>query len=323
MRKIVAVMLLVVTCAYADVPNEVTYQGRLREYDQPVSGTRTMNFRIYGSASGTGFLWESGNVDIVVTTGTFNYMMRPDVDWRVKDCWIETVVSGKTLTPREKITSQVFALHSRTSEDISKTDGNNINFTIGNTPKAILSSNGEFKSLVNGTTFYMVPRGAIIMWSGAITDIPGGWVLCDGTNGTADLRDRFIMGAGGEGDKGQGIITSNSRIISSQQLPPHSHNCNSVNVDHYHTIGSSGDHSHSAVIGVRSGGDWSSGGSGTINYGQVNGNGSHTHKSECATTEEGCSSQNHNHGVNDAGQTRGAEIDFRPAYYRLAFIMKL
>ncbi|MCK5603363.1 tail fiber protein, partial [Candidatus Pacearchaeota archaeon] len=38
--------------------------------------------------------------------------------------------------------------------------------------------------------------GYIIMWSGAIADIPPGWVLCDGNNGTPDLRNRFIIAAG-------------------------------------------------------------------------------------------------------------------------------
>ncbi|MBA7658499.1 hypothetical protein ES703_66455 [subsurface metagenome] len=33
------------------------------------------------------------------------------------------------------------------------------------------------------------------MWSGLIVDIPNGWVLCDGENGTPDLRDRFVVGA--------------------------------------------------------------------------------------------------------------------------------
>src|SRR5690349_11660620 len=38
-------------------------------------------------------------------------------------------------------------------------------------------------------------RGLIVMWSGSIRDIPAGWGLCDGTLGTPDLRDRFIVGA--------------------------------------------------------------------------------------------------------------------------------
>ena len=35
------------------------------------------------------------------------------------------------------------------------------------------------------------------MWSAAIVDIPRGFALCDGTNNTPDLRDRFLVGAGG------------------------------------------------------------------------------------------------------------------------------
>jgi len=39
-------------------------------------------------------------------------------------------------------------------------------------------------------------QGMILLWSGAIVDIPDGWALCDGTQGTPDLTDKFIMGAG-------------------------------------------------------------------------------------------------------------------------------
>jgi hypothetical protein len=41
-----------------------------------------------------------------------------------------------------------------------------------------------------------VPKGVILMWSGAIVAIPAGYLLCDGTNGTPDLRNRFVAGAG-------------------------------------------------------------------------------------------------------------------------------
>ena len=47
------------------------------------------------------------------------------------------------------------------------------------------------------------PAGGIIMWSGEISDIPEGWALCDGTNNTPDLRERFILGAGGNYGPGQ------------------------------------------------------------------------------------------------------------------------
>jgi len=49
-------------------------------------------------------------------------------------------------------------------------------------------------------------QGTITIWHGAVADIPGGRALCDGSNGTPDLRDKFIAGAGGAeyspGDQG-------------------------------------------------------------------------------------------------------------------------
>jgi len=39
-------------------------------------------------------------------------------------------------------------------------------------------------------------KGMIILWSGAIADIPEGWRLCDGTNNTPNLQNVFVVGAG-------------------------------------------------------------------------------------------------------------------------------
>jgi len=41
-----------------------------------------------------------------------------------------------------------------------------------------------------------LPTGIITLWHGSVVSIPPGWYLCDGTNGTPDLRDRFLVGAG-------------------------------------------------------------------------------------------------------------------------------
>jgi len=48
-----------------------------------------------------------------------------------------------------------------------------------------------------------MPNGTVVMWSGAADAIPGGWRLCNGQNGTPDLRSRFVVGAGGEYTAGQ------------------------------------------------------------------------------------------------------------------------
>lgn len=57
----------------------------------------------------------------------------------------------------------------------------------------------------------VMPSGAIIIWSGATAAIPSGFVLCNGSNSTPDLRDRFIVGVGSTyavGDTG-GATTHN------------------------------------------------------------------------------------------------------------------
>ncbi len=41
-----------------------------------------------------------------------------------------------------------------------------------------------------------IPAGIITIWSGAIVDIPPGWILCDGNGGSPNLTDRFVIGAG-------------------------------------------------------------------------------------------------------------------------------
>jgi hypothetical protein len=42
----------------------------------------------------------------------------------------------------------------------------------------------------------IIPAGLISLWSGSVATIPSGWALCDGTNGTPNLKDRFILCSG-------------------------------------------------------------------------------------------------------------------------------
>ena len=71
-----------------------------------------------------------------------------------------------------------------------------------------------------------LPSGGIIMWSGSIDSVPAGWVLCDGQNGTPQLQNRFIVGAGpgstsfyAPGDTG-GLANV---ALTVAQMPPHKH----------------------------------------------------------------------------------------------------
>src|SRR3990167_2920511 len=58
-------------------------------------------------------------------------------------------------------------------------------------PKGVDSLTNSYAVVNSG-----IPVGCIILWSGATTAIPQHWNICDGTNDTPDLRDRFVVGAG-------------------------------------------------------------------------------------------------------------------------------
>ena len=76
-----------------------------------------------------------------------------------------------------------------------------------------------------------VATGIIAMWSGAIAAIPSGWVICDGTNSTPDLRDRFVIGAGTTYavDATGGSTSTAGATLSIAQLAAHTHQYNATN----------------------------------------------------------------------------------------------
>ncbi|MFI3272620.1 MAG: hypothetical protein R3Y11_11060 [Pseudomonadota bacterium] len=147
----------------------------------------------------------------------------------------------------------------------------------------------------------IVPTGGIIMWSGSTTVIPTGWALCDGTNGTPNLVDRFIVGAGSTyevgGTGGSASVTPSGTIgsttLTTAQLPAHNHTDGggqpaAMCYNGYATATSTVD---TASVGATTK---------IIPYTSTTGaSSSHTHTFSCSTS------------------------DNLPPYYALAYIMKL
>ena len=79
-----------------------------------------------------------------------------------------------------------------------------------------------------------LPSGCIILWSGSVGSVPSGFYLCNGANGTPDLRDRFIVGAGSSYSVAQTGGSADSIVVN------HNHTATSVVTDpgHFHTTNS-------------------------------------------------------------------------------------
>lgn len=98
----------------------------------------------------------------------------------------------------------------------------------------------------------LVPRGIIAMWYGSVASIPAGWALCNGANGTPDMRNRFVVGAGddysplatgGANTHNHNAATTGSTALSVAQMPSHSHGV--TDPTHRHTgVTSSDSHTH-------------------------------------------------------------------------------
>lgn len=79
----------------------------------------------------------------------------------------------------------------------------------------------------------VLPVGSIVIWEGSAGTIPQGWAICNGANGTPDLRDRFVMGCnlneigqtGGRSsisDAG-GTVATSGTTLSTDHIPRHCH----------------------------------------------------------------------------------------------------
>ena len=140
--------------------------------------------------------------------------------------------------------------------------------------------------------------GMIMLWSGATNEVPSGWALCNGSNGTPDLRDRFVVGAGTTHAVNATGGSANSVVVS------HNHSASTNTV---------GNHTHGSVTknslkGPGDGVKWFKAqyyGESVMNSGSTGGGGSHAHSVT----------------VNSKGES-GTNKNL-PPYYALAYIMKV
>jgi hypothetical protein len=224
--------------------------------------------------------------------------------------------SGKIVKGTE-IDTEFTAIASAIS---SKADLNSPALT--GTPTSPTASAGTNTTQVATTAFVQTAlsaafsTGMIMMWSGTIATIPTGWVLCNGSNSTPDLRNRFVIGAHSD-TAGVAYTTVTGSNTTSGGTK------DAIVVSHTHTVTAASTSLTGAIVGIAEsfglGGGTASGvftkttgntvsltpvGNDSGDGGGVTFDGSHTHSMTVST--EGSSGTNQN----------------LPPYYALAFIMK-
>ena len=181
-----------------------------------------------------------------------------------------------------------------------------------------------------------VPTGCILIWSGAANAIPSGFVLCDGSNSTPDLRNKFVVGASNSsGDTTYPGVSPGATGGSADAVTvSHSHNHNlSGNTNntgnHSHNISgnsnNTGGHSHNRD---KWGGNFGGSSGATVFRSDANGNrstnnaGSHSHTISGNSNNTGA----HSHNVSISGNVASNGVSGTnknlPPYYALCYIMK-
>ena len=170
-------------------------------------------------------------------------------------------------------------------------------FYLASNPSGFISGNqtitlsggatGSGTTSIAVTVPNQVPQGGIIIWSGAANNIPSGWGLCDGTQGTPDLRDKFVVGAG-----------STYAVAAAGGATTHTHDT-AIGAP---TTSTAGAHTHTTTATTT--------GTGTTGTGTTGTESGHTHAVDVASFTSGAGTA-HTHGWGTL--TFGRQVDFTGA----------
>jgi microcystin-dependent protein len=233
------------------------YQGVLRDAQGLRLGQteHTVEFRLYENATGGEALWGRSYPVLLDTNGLFNVALSDATGSAIGDgtpsnglakaiaghvgtplyLGLRVAGSGTEISPRQKLlavpvatmaldataASGDLSVAGKVESSTAKIAGAATAGTLTVTTNAVsvggnLSLGGELKGPGS------FPLGAIVLWHGSAASIPDGWKLCDGQNGTPDLRDRFVVGAGHDYAKGDQDGTKEV-LLSENELPQHRH----------------------------------------------------------------------------------------------------
>ena len=195
------------------------------------------------------------------------------------------------------------------TKNINLSTGSNITFASGTTldingsvyfPHSSNVNIGDNTTTLQSILSSGIPTGGIMIWSGTLANKPAGWAICDGTSGTPNLTNLFVIGTNAVKTV-VGGNTNNQVAITTENLPLHSHTGR--------TPGAGVEHAHGIPI--------SDGGSGTNAITATDGQ----NNTNARIRSTGIN--NHLHSISTLSTGGSGSINIIPPYYALYYIMKL
>ena len=262
MKKLMIILAAAIAMSASAIETTIAYQGVLRDAQGNVLTVhaQTITFRLYSQASGGTPLWARAITVNLDATGLFNVELS-DAGTSVEGATYSTLAealkaarsgalfvglevanSSGEISPRQKIlmtpysswaadvtnASGDFTVDGKATFNSAEVTGNllvngkttlagDVSFAQGVTVDGELKVKGTGSLSGYGT----IPVGGIIMWSGST--VPDGWALCNGSNGTPDLRNKFILGKNSVGENSNLAGGNSSVTLSVDNLPAHNH----------------------------------------------------------------------------------------------------
>jgi microcystin-dependent protein len=306
---ILSLFLAVVLFSTGNAQNLTTsVQGVLRDAvgHSVEDGVYSIVFKLYTVDNGGTAIWTEQQDNVAVTHGVFSVELGgvtslPNIDAGQVYYLGISAQGGSEMQPRIK-------LHNAFAANVTAAMAGFTN----NIPSSGLSTLDSIKFRTDNSVMTTanpnkigVPVGGIIMWSGSSASIPSNWKVCDGSNGTPDLRGRFIVGYNSADADYSSVGNTGglkSVTLTTAQIPSHTHTG---------TTSTNGSHTHRWNTGLE--GDDSGGGGSYAEYTRIPG----------FRDDAMAAAGDHNHTFTTNATGGDGAHENRPPYYTLFFIMKI
>ena len=232
------------------------------------------------------------------------------------------VLSNSSLTyntSTQVIGGKISSISNHDTDDLSE-GSSNLYHTTSRVRSSISASGDLSYNSSTGVMSFSAPsafvQGMIILWYGNTNNIPSGFVLCDGSNSTPNLTDRFVVGAGAAYSPGA-TGGESTKLLGTANLPSHTHTSGTLSASNKSLTGDITKISECYNVAGGATGVFTKKGTGNSPV-----TGSSSNSPTAGVDFDGSHDHNISGNTGDQGGTMGQSFDIRPPYYALCYIMK-